>query len=202
MGEIGDAIDSISRRVRDASNTAHTRAFIRDIYTRCASVINTRQEYILDNITRSTATGGKALYVVETEIGTFSRITEVEANGQALEEVDPWRNLWKLSPSWLTDTATAPLAWAAIGRDLLAIWPAPVSNVVLTFTGVRGTFQSSAETEETGLREEDDDIVRELATALILLRQRDLDMLQPTVSRMAGKMGIQMTEFTELMRLG
>jgi hypothetical protein len=201
MSDLATNIDSISRRVRDASNTANTRAFIRDIFTRCASVINTRQEYILENIT-ITATAGRSLFTVETELAGFSRITDVSIYDQSLEEVKPWRNLWKLSRTWFKDTAVTPVAWSAIGRDLIGVYPAPVSDFPLTFTGIRGDFQTSDELEETGLREEDDDIVRELATALILLRQRDLDMIQPTLSRMAGKANIQMSELDDLPRLG
>lgn len=202
MSDLAALIDSISRRVRDASNTAHSRALIQDTITRCASAINTRQEYILDNVTLTVATAHKALYRVEAELGSLSRITEVAVYDDALEEVDPWRDLWKHSPTWLTDTSDVPLAWAAIGRDLIGIWPAPVSNIPVTFTGVRGTFQATLETEETGLREEDDDIVKELTQALILLRQRDLDLIQSAISRMAGKMNIQISELEYAMRLG
>lgn len=199
MSDIAASIDSISRRVRDASNTAHTRAFIQDIFTRSASIINSRQIYLTDDITL-TATKQKAIYTVETELGGVSNITDVRLGQESLHHVDPWRNLWKLSATWLTDTSDVPLAWATIGRDRLAIYPAPISDIPITFIGTRGSFQAVVETEETGLRDEDDDIVRELTTALILLRQRDLDMVKPTVSRMAAKMNIQVNEIMDLMR--
>ena len=202
MTAISTYIDSISRRVRDEANTANTRDLIRDLFTRAASVINTRQEYLLDTVTVTSGTAGKKLYTVETEIGSFAKVTDVKIAEESLNHVNPWRNLWKLSNTWLTDTSAAPLAWSTIGRDLVAIWPAPLSDVTITFSGLRGDFQTSSELEETGMRDEDNDIVRELTVALVLLRQLDLDMIRPSIGRMAGKMNIQAEEIEELMRLG
>jgi hypothetical protein len=202
MTDIATYIDSISRRVRDATNTAHSRDFIRDVFTRASSVINSRQEYIIDTVTITAGTKGKAIYTLEGDLGGISRLTEVEVNNESLEKVEPWRDLWKLSATWLTDTSDVPLAWAAIGRDRAAIYPAPLSNIPITFSGVRGSFQTLAETEETGLRDEDADIVREITVALILLRWRDLDMVKPILGRMGAKMNIQSDEISELMRLG
>lgn len=202
MTDIGTYIDSIARRVRDSSNTGHTRAFVQDIFTRCTSLTNSRQEYVFDTVTLSAGTAGKALYNVENELGGMSLVTEVEIDGESLNQVEPWKNLWKLSPNWLTDTSNIPVAWAAVGRDLVAIYPAPVSDISVAFTGVRGDFQALAETEETGLRDEDADIVKELTVALLLLRQRDLDMINMVVSRFSGKVNIQSKEIEELMRIG
>lgn len=199
---ISTYIDSIARRVRDASNTGHSRAFVQDIFTRCASAVNKNQEYVFDTVTVTQGTAGVVLYRLETQLGGISSIEDVEVNGDSLERVEPWRNLWKHSPTWLTDRANVPLAYAAIGRDLVAIWPSPLVDIALTFTGVRGDFQASSENEETGLRDEDNDIVRELTTTLLLLRQRDLDTSQATMSRVTGKLKIQMHESEMQGRLG
>lgn len=193
MATLEDLIDSIARRVRDESNTAHSRNFIREIFTRSAAIINSKQEYVFDTVAVS-GTANKALFNLEADLGGISRVADVDMEGRSLNEVNPWTNLWKLSPTWLTDTSTTPLAWAAIGRDRVAIWPAPILDVTLTFVGVRGNFQTMSESQETGFRAEDDDIVRELATALLLLRQRDLDMVQVVISRMAGKANLQKAE--------
>jgi len=200
MTTIGDHIDVIARRVRDASNTAHSRAFVRNIFTRAAAVINTQQEYLYDTVTLSVGTAGKALYTVETDLGEISRVAEVSVNDSILDEVKPWRDLWKISPTWLMDTASVPKAWAAIGRDRVAIWPAPSSDIAITFTGPRGRFPAGSDSLETGFRDEDDETVRELTVALLLLRQRDLDVIEPVLGRMAGKLGIQTKELMDTPR--
>ena len=194
MTAISSYIDSIARRVRDANNTGHSRAFVQDIFTRSAAIVNKQQEYVFDSVTLESGTAGVALYDLENQLGRVSEISDVEVNGDSLELVDPWRNLWKHSPTWLTDRAHVPVAYAPIGRGLVAIWPAPMADLAITFTGVRGNFQAASENEETGLRDEDNDVVRELAGAIILLRQRDLDSIQPVIGRMAAKLNIQAIE--------
>lgn len=202
MTAISSYIDSIARRVRDASNTGHTRAFVRDIFTRCSSVINYQQEYVYDTVTLTNGTANTALYRLEADIGIVSSIGDVEVGGDSLELVDPWRDLWKLSSTWLTDRASVPLAYAPIGRDLVALWPAPMVDIAITFTGVRGNFQAAAETEDNGLRDEDNDLIRELTTAILLFRQRDLDSIQGVITRLTGKLNVQRIETDMLMRLG
>lgn len=189
---VGTLIDSIGRRVRDANNTAHSRAFVRDIIDRSQVLINAKQEYVFTE-TIYTATKGKTLYSVEEDLGSSTKVVEVSIGDRELDKVG-WRNLHRLSPTWLTDESDTPLAWAPIGRSLVAVYPAPDYDLPITFTASKRTTPLTDDTIQMELRDEDSDIVRELATAILLIRQRDLDMVPIIISRLAGKLGLQTEE--------
>ena len=193
----GTLITSISRRVRDENNTAHSRAFIRDLLDRLQVIFNAEQEAI--TATRVvTNTKNKALYSVESDLQGIIELQTVRLGELRLDEITPWRNLYKLSPTWLTDTAPQPEGWAKIGRSLVAIYPAPQSDIELKFQGSAITIPLTSDSVPLQLELEDEDIVRELVTALLLLRQRDLDTIKPVIERTMEKLGIQTKELMDM----
>lgn len=183
-------IASIARRVRDPNNTAHSQAFVRDILDRVQVIVNDRQEYVLTS-TVLTATPGKVLYSVENELGNIVTVTRVSINGRDLDKQD-WHNLHRLNPQWLQAKGGKPQAWAPVGRSLIAIYPAPDYEAEITFTGTKITTALSDNNIQLELELEDEDIVREIVTAILLIRQRDLDMIESLISRAGSKMGLQM----------
>ena len=115
----------------------------------------------------------------------------VRLNGKRLDQVKPWRDLYKLSATWLTDTSAQPEGWAAIGRTLVAVYPAPATDIELEFQGIALTIPLTGDEVPLQLELEDEDIVREIVTAMLLLRQRDLDTMQDIIARAAAKLGLQ-----------
>lgn len=188
----GTLIDSIARRVRDPNNTAHSRAFVRDILDRIQVTVNAHKEYILTE-TIKIATPGQALYSVETDLGSSITVTDVLINGRELDQ-QTWTNLHRLNRNWLTAKSGKPFAWASIGRSLVAIYPAPDYKAEITFVASKITTPLSADEIPLELRKEDEDIVRDLTTAILLLRQRDLDTCPAIIQRAIGKLGLQMKE--------
>jgi len=188
----GTLIDSISRRVRDANNTAHSRTVVRDILDRVQVVVNARQEYILTD-TIVTAVPGQTLYSVETDLGSSITVTEVKIAGRELDETT-WANLHRVSLTYLTDMSNTPGFWAKVGRSLVAIYPAPSYPVDITFTASKITTPLNDDSIQLEFRAEDEDIVRELTTAILLLRQRDLDSLPEIIQRMQSKMNVQVSD--------
>jgi hypothetical protein len=188
----GTLISSISRRVRDANNTAHTSAFVRDILDRAQVTINARQEYVLTD-TVLTATPGKVLYNVENDLGSSIKVTEVSIDGRDLDEIT-WANLHRISPTYLTDKSGTPEAWARIGRSLVAIYPAPNVPIEITFTASKITTELNDDNIPLELRAEDEDVVRELTTAILLIRQRDTDVVTEIIRRVGDKMKLQEPE--------
>lgn len=189
MQTVGDIVDSISRRVRDASNTAHTRAFVRDLIDRVQVVVNAKQAYVYQDTTLVT-TPGQALYRLETALAGTIDVTDVHTSGDRhIPRIDPWKNLWKLSPTWLTDTGS-PRGWAQIGRTLFAIWPTPATAETLTVSGTKVTNAIVSDLDILEFRDEYADIIKDLVTALLLFRQRDIDMIGEVVKRMQMRLGI------------
>lgn len=188
----GTLIDSIARRVRDPNNTAHSRAFVRDILDRMQVIVNAQKEYILTDTTIN-ATPGKAIYSVETDLGSSITVTTVTIDGRELDQ-QTWTNLHRLNRNWLTAKSGKPFAWAPIGRSLVAIYPAPDHEAEITFTASKRTTPLNADEIPLELRREDEDIVRDLTTAILLLRQRDLDTCPEIIKRAIQKLGLQMKE--------
>lgn len=185
----GTLIDSIARRVRDANNTAHSRAFVRDLIDRVQVIINAKQEYQLTE-TILTATPGQALYNVENDLGSTITVTEVSIDGRELDETT-WSNLHRISSTYLTDKAGTVGFWAKVGRSLVAIYPTPLTPVEIIFTGSKITTPLNDDEITLDLRAEDEDIVKDLVTALLLTRQRDLDTVQGIIEHMGMKLGLQ-----------
>jgi hypothetical protein len=188
----GTLIDSIARRVRDTNNTAHSRAFVRDILDRIQVTVNAHKEYILTE-TKITATPGKTIYRVETDLGSSITVTDVLINGRALDR-QTWTNLHRINRHWLNADSGTAVAWAPIGRSLLAIYPAPNYEAEITVIASKITTPLTVDEVPLELRLEDEDIVREMTTAILLFRQRDLDTCPSIIQRAAGKLGLQMKE--------
>lgn len=195
-----DLIDSISRRVRDASNTAHTRAFVRDLLDRSQVIVNAHREYIVSTINLVTQPG-KSLYAVGSDITGLQRVTAIDDASGRLDEIRPWRNLWKLSPTWHTDAGPI-LGWAMIGKTTLALYPVPSVPVTLQLRGPAITTKLNADAVPMDLRNEDADIVRDIVTSLLLFRQRDLDMVTPLVLRTVDKLNLSRVAVQEEQRDG
>ena len=185
----GTLIDSIARRVRDANNTAHSRTFVRGILDRLQVITNARQEYVFTDTT-ITATPGKTLYSVETDLGSSITVTEVSIAGRELDETT-WANLHRISPTYLTDTGNTTGFWAKIGRSLIALYKAPSAPVDIVFTASKITTPLNDDNIQLELRAEDEDIVRDLTVAMLLMRQRDLDTVPEIVTRVQVKLGMQ-----------
>lgn len=185
-------ISSIARRVRDPNNTAHTQAFVRDILDRVQVIVNDKQEYVLTD-TVLTATPGQVLYSVENDLGNIVTVTRVSINGRDLDRQN-WHNLHRINSKWLQAKGGTPTAWAPIGRSLIAIYPAPDYAAEITFTGTKITTALSDNNIQLEVELEDEDVIREIVTAILLIRQRDLDMVGPIISRAGGKIELQMND--------
>lgn len=191
----GSIVTSIARRVRDETNTAHTSAFVRSLIDRVQVILNAHQEYLISEATLN-LTQGQALYTLESDLPGLIEITDVKLGDQSLAEIVPWRNLWKISNTWLTDRGT-PIGWAKIGRSLLAIHPTPDSPVTITVTGTKITQAITSDDDIVELRDEDIDIVKEIVVTLLLLKQRDLDTAGIAAVRGEDKQRLQIEDFME-----
>lgn len=180
---------SISRRVRDDNQTAHTASFILDLLDRVQVIVNAQQEAI--TTTRVvTNTKNTSLYSLEGDLQGLTAVQNVRIAGQRLDEITPWRDLYKLSATWLTDTGI-PQGWARLGQTLIAVWPAPASDIQLDFQGVALPTPLTTNSVDLELALEDEDIAREIMVALLLMRQRDIDSVKEIIGRLASKVQLQ-----------
>lgn len=190
-----DLIDSIARRVRDPNNTAHSRALVRDLLDRVQVLINAQEEFIITEQLLVT-TPGKAIYSVQETFGDVVQVKDIDVGVTSLNFIRSWRDLWKLSPTWLTDRASTPKGWTRIGRTLLVLYPAPSREIALTVTSVKRTTELVSEDSVLDFESQDADLVREAVFALLLWRQKDNDTASLHIRRLEERFNIQATNLT------
>ena len=193
-------IDSIAARVRDEANTAHTRADVMDLISRAQMLVNARFEYTLSYTTLTTSIDS-SIYDIEHDLDHTLQVNEVRLGSKSLIKVPRWRNLWKLSRTWMTDIAHQPRGWAQIGKTLLVIWPRPQQPVDLLVTGVQVTPVYSDEAEVMAMRPENEDLVKDLVTAMLLVRSRDLDTASSLILRFVARARLQIPEIMHQQRI-
>lgn len=185
-----DLIDSLARRVRDPNNTAHPRDLVRDLLDRVQVLINAKEEFITQQQT-FVATPGQAVYSVQEAFGDLVQVTSVDLGQSSLNFIRNWHDLWKLSPTWLTDVAPSPKGWSRIGRTLFVVYPAPSQEIVLDVTGVKRTSKLTSEDSVLDFESQDADLVRDAVFALLLWRQKDNDTASLHMSRLEQRFNIQ-----------
>jgi hypothetical protein len=189
MSTAGALIDTISDRVRDPNNTAHSRAFLLDLVDRAQVVVNVALRSVLveENLV---TTEGQALYRVETSLPLSAQVLSVRYNNAYLDEIKPWRALSRLSRTWLQDVGELA-GFATIGRSLLVLHPAPdapAPTVTTVSTKITATLASEAALIE--LNREYEPMIVDMVVAWILARQRDLDQVMRLLSELRTKLSL------------
>ena len=188
----GTLVDVLSERLRDPNNTVHTRASLRDLLARCQVALNIRRSFVVETAL-ITVDAGQALVSVDSELPGIAKVTEIEVAAQALDLIEPWRDLWKLSKTWLFDRADSPDGWARIGRTLVAIYPTPNKPLAVTVKGAKLTNPLDSDASILDFRVEDEDLVRDLTLAIALFSQTDIDMVEPLLQRLIQRLQIEST---------
>lgn len=182
-----DLIDSLARRVRDPNNTAHPRDLVRDLLDRVQVLVNAKEEFITTEQPLIT-TPGKAIYSVQATFGDVVLVKDIDLGATSLNFITSWRDLWKLSPTWLTDVAPTPNGWTRIGRTLLVLYPAPNREIVLTVTSVKRTTELVSEDSVLDFESQDADLVRDAVLAILLWRQKDNDTASLTLQQLVQRL--------------
>lgn len=196
--QAGDLIDIIAKRVRDTSNTAHTRAFVRDLLDRAQVLLNGRTQSVLQTTNLAT-TAYQVLYSVETDLTTTIEVTGVRDQNRPLDRAE-WRTLRRLSPTWRVDASEDPTQWAPIGRSLFLLSPAPTDGRTVEVIGTKITDALSLDTTVLELEAEKEDMLMDMVTAMLLARQRDLDQIKPVMDQLSAKLGLQPTDIRQQRR--
>ena len=180
-------ITAIRRRVRDENATAHTQAFVRDLLDRSQVAINTTTRSVVSDTTLNT-TAGQAIYHVETDLTAAITPERVLWNSQVIDQIEDWRELARMDRSWLVRRGDEIRAWTLIGHNLLVLYPALRVADTVTVRSSKVTAALSADATLLELPEELETLAMDLVTTLLLLRQRDLDMVEEWAGKAAEKM--------------
>ncbi len=131
MAAVHELSDVLAERLRDLNATAFSRADLRTALSTSQRMLNAKFALVQETISLSTK-ASRTLYPFVEFASDCVRILDVfqlTDAGATKRRLDPVRyqqfRAWKLD--WLTDTdadKTRLEAWAPIGRDILAIYPA------------------------------------------------------------------------------
>lgn len=197
---VSDIIDSIAARVRDDTNTQHSRVEVMDLVSRVQMLVNAQWQFKLSH-TPLTMEPGVPIYELENDLDATLQVTEVCLGAKSLIHIRPWRNLWKLSRTWMTDRASQPRGWTQIGRTLLVLYPSTMEPTEVLVTGVQVTPTYVNEAETMVMRPENEDLVKDLVTALLLIKSRDLETAPGWINRMVARARLQLPEAMEQQRV-
>lgn len=186
-------LELVARRVRDPSNTAHSRAFILALLSETQRCVNGIAEEVVTTATLTVPPYRSVLPLEET-LPTALRVTGIrDETGQSLTPV-PWNALAHANRRWWRSTASRSRVWSTIGRDLLLVSPMAPDTQTLTAVFVKKTDALSSEASVTEVTDATDDVVEDLTEALLLLKSRRLDAVPVALKRVAEFAGVKLPQ--------
>ena len=185
----GTLLDVLARRVRDPGNIAHPRDFARDVLSRCQQALNaglgfvTREDtLILDAVTPQ-------VYNLTAKLPNAIRLLAIREGTRQLAKVG-WMMLGAVDSRWPLRVGATFTAWSLIGRDRLLLYPS-VSQTggreTMTVVSVGLTTALTADTTELQLPNHTHTLLLDLAEAVLLLRDRQLESVGPLVQRLGPR---------------
>ena len=180
---------SVSRRIKDDNQTAIGNSDHLTVLNLVQRTLNAARGSILVSETLTTV-AGTAIYNVTSAITQTARVKAVRRDNEDLDETN-WRRLKQISNTYLTDQADPVLGWAVIGDTRLVLFPTPRIAGSVTTIGHKITDLLSADATLMDVPNEDEEIIADLTTAILLLRQRDSDMVSPVLQAAIDKVAIQ-----------
>lgn len=196
-------LTNVLNRVRDPSatalatnatdTTASGQAFGYLLLTQAQYFINAATKCIISSTT-IVLTPRVTLYPIFANLTACIKVTAVQAFGLK----DLWRADWKsygrADRRWLTAIGSEPRNWSNIGNDLLAIVPAVdiTTNVnvgAVTVQYIKLTNTVSTGSDTFNLPDDQLGLVETLASALAMLKTKQLADFQNSMERLSRNLG-------------
>jgi len=169
---VADLLTEIYRRTRDPNRTATPEALGIQFLSQAQEVLNVYLKSTLDTVT-FTLSANRLLYQLSTEMPDCARVEAVRVGTRDLVEL-PWTQLWQLDKQWFRriDSANLLQHWARVGRDMLVVYPGPLTAMDVSIVCTPFLGPLTALTDEILLRHEFFPMLLDLTEALFLLRLR------------------------------
>lgn len=184
MATVHELADVLAERLRDLNATAFTRADLRTALSTSQRMLSAKFALVQET-TSLTTKASRTLYPFVEFASDCVRILEVYQltnAGATKRRLDPVRyqqfRAWKLD--WLTDTdadKTRLEAWAPVGRDLLAIYPALSTTALCEVKYVPLLAAFDAEDNTVQIPDDYHPLCINLALLLCCLKGRMIDTL-------------------------
>lgn len=198
MPFVGRTADSlmleVRERVRDTNGSMHTATFVRSILTSAQQVLNAGLEYVIANGSASLY-ANRVFYDISTLFSSVIRVIGLRGSATIRDviKLNSLDDFLIYGPYWSRHIGQHALAWTAVGRDVLAVYPAFENDgslglyyVKLTNTFSAGSTVSEFSTEQCGP-------LVTLTEAILLLRQRDLESCNRALGRLQEDLQLELT---------
>jgi len=183
---VGPLITDILKNIRDEAGSGSSRTFVRSILSHAQRLVN----FIIEDVV-STATltleRRRLAYPASQLISDYLKPLSVTYEGNDLAR-GTLKSLAVLDANWPRAVDADPTVYVPIGLDILIIYPGLKLERSVTVTYVTDTQDIVGDSSEMSVSDHAVPLVKDVATALLLLRQRDFDVLSPLLERLVGRL--------------
>lgn len=167
----GIVVTEVLRRVRDEQGAGHSRVFALDIISHAQRIINR----FTGSVTTEATLTLRPKTLVYDLTGTFTdalQVISVKYRGEELVQAG-LKLLGSVDVSWPRNIEGEPTVFSQVGLDLLIIYPVPNTPATATVTYVKDIGLIPGEDIDMSLPDHAMPLVKDFATAVLLIRQRD-----------------------------
>ena len=177
-------LTEVFRRVRDPNRIATTNTLALAILSYVQRCLNIYTRSVVNSV--ALAVGSAALHNVTTDLPTIGRV-ELMRNAGSTQDLlkTSVSRLWELDKNWLGSSGTTGQAWAPVGRDVIAIYPAGAYSV--TVVGPALTADLAAITDVLVVQDDQLENLIEFCEAIFTLRLRLFPAFESVQKRLAER---------------
>jgi hypothetical protein len=186
---VGPLIDLILHRVFDEHGVGTSRTFVRELFSRCQNIINAAFDSTIVTVAMPTA---PTLQVYDfarvAAANDVLRIKSVRDGTRDLSRIE-FERLKQIDNHWFGRSGRRFETFAVLGRSLLIVHPQlPIASTVnVVYTQQLPILNS--DNDIVNLADDEIPQLNHLVEALVLLKQRDLDKLQPLLETLTKELG-------------
>lgn len=183
---VGPLVTDILKNIRDEAGSGSSRTFVRNILSHAQRLVNFLIEDVVKTATL-TLEPKRLAYPASQLISDYLKPLSITHNGNDLAR-GSLGSLSVFDSYWPRAIDSPPSMFIPIGLDVLLIYPAGELETTVTVTYVADTQNIAGDGSEMDVSDHAVPLVKDVATALLLLRQRDFDVLTPILARLTDRL--------------
>lgn len=188
----GPFVSELLRRVRDPQGAIHSRAFARDILSRCQQIVNAYKQLII--VTEPVATLPlQQVYQLRAVLPKASSVVGIYEKGNPLTDAGNFIDLAHADPRWFRRTGDRFDSFARCGDDIFIVTPGKEVASTIYVNYVKLTEPLTNDGVSFDFRDHDLPVVMALAEAVLLLRNRDFGSLDTIIKHVLTDLGMEAT---------
>jgi len=181
VATIGNLVDILLERVRDAQGQFHARSLVREVFLNCQWQMYLALKPELSTTTLSTVPGQNHYRLTTNNLGL--RVMHVRDGGRDLTKLSDFSQFTHLDRLWWGKVGPRHEAWTQLGQDYLLIYPTSSSSITLDIVYVPMYVGYGSDGDTVLIPQEYHESLLRLAEGIILLRQKDFAASQQAINR-------------------